>query len=178
MRNFSLRAVTLTLVAALSVPGLHAQDSLQIRVLSGDNAIHRTDQQASTPPVVQVLDAQGAPVADATVIFHAPTSGPSVTFFGAARSVEITTDAEGRAQPTAMTPNAEPGQYTLDVRAVHTGATASASIAQVNALPLDAPKKKPRFGWKIYALIGVAVAGVIAAIVLGGDGDTPIPDAN
>jgi hypothetical protein len=141
------------------------QPGLQISVLDGEGAINYVDTRLGAAPVVQVLDMQGEPVAGAEVRFNAPTTGPTVTFFGAADAAAVMTDAEGRAQAPALLPNTYTGEFIIEVTANHEGRTATALIHQTNAFADAAPKKKRRIGWRVWFGIGLAVAiGIIAAV--------------
>lgn len=172
MSRFGVRLVAMTLAAALAAPVGWAQDGLQVRVLAGDGGINNIDDRVVVEPIVEVQDAQGKPVPKARVTFSAPSSGPSVTFFGASHTAQMTTDDSGRAQATGMTPNTEPGAFSINVEAEHEGAVARAVITQTNTFPMTegAPKKK-KMGWKLLTLVGVGVAAGIAIAVLSGDGD-------
>jgi hypothetical protein len=140
------------------------QAGLRVAVLAGEGASNYTDTRQGTPPVVQVLDAQGEPLAGAEVRFAAPVTGPTVTFFGAANATTVLTDQEGRAQASGMLPNTYEGPFTIEVTASHEGQTATASIQQTNTLAEPLPKKKLRLGWRVWFGIAAAAAiGIIAA---------------
>jgi hypothetical protein len=146
------------------------QPGLQISVLAGEGASNYVDNRQATPPVVQVLDAQGEPVAGAEVRFAAPLSGPSVTFFGGVSATSLFTDAEGRAQAPPMLPNTYEGAFTIEVTASQAGRTATASIQQTNTFAEPPPKKKFRLGLRAWLGIAAgAVIGIIAAVNDGSD---------
>lgn len=156
---------------------LWAQDSggLRIAVLTGESATNYVDSGRATTPVVQVLDAQGEPVAGVEVTFVSPTSGPSVTFFGATHRTAVQTDQEGRAQPGLILPNTYEGPFSIEVTANHNGQSANAAILQNNAVT-EIPKKKKFFTWRVIAGVAAAVTIVIIAIARSG-GDDPPPAA-
>lgn len=140
------------------------QAGLQISVLAGEGASNYIDTRQGIAPVVQVLDAQGEPVAGAEVRFTAPLTGPSITFFGAANAASLLTDQEGRAQAPAMLPNTYEGAFTIEVAASHEGRNATAAIHQTNTLAEPLPKKNKRLGWRVWFGIGAAAAiGIVAA---------------
>jgi hypothetical protein len=155
------------LCCQLTAPSaLWAQEAgLRISVLAGEGASNYIDTRQGTAPVVQVLDAQGEPVAGAEVRFSAPLTGPSVTFFGAANDTTALTDQEGRVQAPATLPNTYEGPFTIAVTANREGRTALASIQQTNTFAEPAPKKKKRWGWRVWMGIGIAVTIGIAAAV-------------
>ena len=173
MRRFGVRLVATATAVLLAVPATWAQEGLQIQVLSGEGGINNIDRRVVVEPIVEVQDAAGKPIPKAVVTFRSPSTGPSVTFFGAARTSTVTTDDSGRAQATGMVPNTEEGTFTIAVEAKHAEQTAAAEITQTNAYaPEAAAKKKKPWGWKIVTLVGVGVAGGIAAAALSGDGDS------
>jgi hypothetical protein len=141
------------------------QPGLQISVLAGEGASNFIDNRQTTAPVVQVVDAQGEPVAGAEVRFAAPLTGPTVTFFGGVNAVTLDTDQEGRAQAPAILPNTYEGPFTIEVTASQQGRGATASIHQTNTFAQPPPKKKIRLGWRAWMGIGIAATiGVVAAV--------------
>lgn len=141
------------------------QPGLQISVLAGEGASNNIDNRQTTAPVVQVVDAQGEPVAGAEVRFAAPLTGPTVTFFGGVNAVTLRTDPEGRAQAPAILPNTYEGPFTIEVTASQEGRGATASIHQTNTFAQPPPKKKIRLGWRAWMGIGIAATiGVVAAV--------------
>src|SRR3970282_16468 len=70
----------------------------------------------------------------AVVTFLLPDRGASGTFANGARSLSVTTDAQGRAVATGLQPNNVEGQYQIRVSAPHQGQLASATITQSNAV--------------------------------------------
>lgn len=154
----------------ISASMLWSQDSggLRIAVLSGEGVTNYINTGRATPPVIQVLDPQGNPVAGAEVAFESPVTGPSVTFFGATHTAVMETDQEGRAQPSTMLANTYEGPFTITVTASHEGRTATAAVQQTNAAP-EPPKKKRFFTARVIAGIAAAVTIIIVAIARSGD---------
>ena len=74
-----------------------SQSTLSIRVMQGDNAINSIRMRRGHDPVVQVLDSSGEPLANATVSFLLPSSGPSATFGESGVSLTVQTDDRGMA---------------------------------------------------------------------------------
>jgi hypothetical protein len=172
MRSIGIRATATLLAVLLSAPSaLWAQsDEIRIEIIAGDGAINNIDTRVVVDPIVEVQDASGKPIPKAVVTFKSPATGPSVTFFGAAHSSTVTTDDSGRAQASGIVPNTEQGVFYIDVAATHGDADATARITQTNAFDLGSPKEeKKKSGWKIWTLVGVAVAGGVAAALVGGD---------
>lgn len=174
MHGSGFRALSWLLAAALlSATCLQAQQGgLKIVVLNGDGGINNIEGRVGVEPIVEVRGADGKPAPGAVVTFRSPPSGPSVTFFGAARTSTITADDAGRAQATGMLPNTESGAFYIDVEATHEGQTATARLTQTNMSAPGAPKTKSGLGWRWWAVIGAAAAIGITAVVLGGEGDS------
>jgi hypothetical protein len=79
-------------------------------------------------PAVKVSDADGNPVAGATVTFAAPAHGPSARF-GKRRMTRVQTDKNGVAVAPALTANRTPGGFIVTASA---GSAHPASFALVN----------------------------------------------
>jgi protocatechuate 3,4-dioxygenase beta subunit len=79
-------------------------------------------------PAVKVSDADGNPVAGATVTFAAPAHGPSARF-GKRRMTRVQTDKDGVAVAPALTANRTPGGFIVTASA---GSAHPASFALVN----------------------------------------------
>lgn len=169
------RWLCLLLSAFLALPpGAWAQgpQSIRILVLAGQDAINNVEPRTVTPPVVEVQDEAGSPVAGAEVVFTTPAVGPSATFYGATRTTTVTTDAQGRATVSGMMPNTDLGSFEIAITATHGSLQAETVITQTNALAGPLAKKKSRFGWRLIAALGAAaVIGVIAGVRRGGDND-------
>jgi len=154
--------------AAQQPPSARAtlQTSVSIRVTEGDGAINSIKLHRAHDPVVQVLDANGAPVAGATVTFLLPASGPSGTFAGSGLSSTMQTGPDGRATGRGLKPNLLPGQYRVRVTASWRGQAASATLTQTNAEPVAKSKSSKTI--VILAIVGAAAAGGAAAALHGG----------
>lgn len=178
MARFPQRLLAASLAAALFVPaaGL-AQSGARINVLSGEHAIHNTTERVATEPIVEVVDGSGSPLAGIEVEFRAPTSGPSVTFFGATYSTKVTTGENGRAEAPAMTPNEQLGSFQIEVLAMLEGEAVSTSIPQSNAetSARERVTGKKKLGWRIWAALGAAAATGVIVGVRGSGNDTSTP---
>lgn len=174
MVHLSLQALAVALCALLVIPPpAHALDAaIQIRVLAGEGGINNINQNVASEPVIEVVDAEGKPVAKAAVTLRSPASGPSVTFFGASRVATMTTDEQGRVRVSGMLPNTIEGTFQIDVEAEYNSSTATATITQSNAVaPGDVRQKRQGIGWRVIAAIsaGAAVGIVAAALRSGAD---------
>ncbi len=171
MRRFGVQVMAMAMAAGLAAPVGWAQEGLKIRVIAGEGGINNIENRVVVEPIIEIQDAAGKPIPKAAVTFRSPSTGPSVTFFGAAHASTLTTDDSGRARAAGMAPNTEEGSFFIDVEAKYGDQTASLQITQTNAYAPEAVvKKKKNIGWKVITLIGVAAAGGIAAAALSGDG--------
>jgi hypothetical protein len=161
------RVVAIALFCAMfaqSIP-LQAQNApaagkIQIVIVEGEGAINNVRQRVAREPIVQVEDENRKPIAGAAVTFLLPNQGAGATFANGARSLTITTDAQGRAAARGLRPNSVSGKYEIRVNASHQGQTASATISQTNALAAAAAG----FGISAKLLTILAIAGGAAAV--------------
>lgn len=164
MRN---RVVSIALFCAMfaqSIP-LQAQNApaagkIQIVIVEGEGAINNVRQRVAREPIVQVEDENRKPIAGAAVTFLLPNQGAGATFANGARSLTITTDAQGRAAARGLRPNSVNGQYEIRVNASHQGQTASATISQTNAIAAAAAG----IGISAKLLTILAIAGGAVAV--------------
>ena len=153
---------------------------IEIVVLEGQDGFNNIKQRINPEPIVEVRDAGGNPVADATVTFYLPPQGPSGTFANGTYTLTVTTDTLGRAAARGMHPNDETGRFEIRVRATYHGETASATIAQTN---VNGNTSRSGNGssfstkaWVILAICAGAVAGAVIAAThkSGSSGPPPI----
>src|SRR4051794_28166497 len=104
----------------------HAQTSISIRVVQGDNAINSIRMRRGHDPVVQVIDGSGEPLARATVSFLLPASGAGATFGESGLSLTVQTDSRGMAVGRGLVPNRTEGPFRIRVTASWQGEAASA----------------------------------------------------
>jgi hypothetical protein len=137
-----------------------AQLGLKIVVVEGANAKNVTQEIPLRPLTVRVEAANNQPVANATVIFTSPDSGPSGEFANDSRIFNVTTNEDGLATARGYHPNAITGTYSIRVRALWQGQTTAADIPQRNIAPGQGGLGK-RIA--IIAIAGAAAGAVIAA---------------
>jgi len=106
-------------------------DTLQISILSGQNATNDSRRGTAVQPVIQVSHEDNTPIAGASVTITAPSTGPSAAFSNGHRSVTLTTDRFGRATLAGMTPVGI-GEFKLAVVASFNGLTGTTYISQNN----------------------------------------------
>lgn len=146
------------------------QRNLRIVVTQGDAARNVVQQIPARPLLIRVEDGTGNPVAGVTVVFTAPSVGPSGEFADDSRTVRVMTGPDGLASAGVFHPNANTGSYQIRVTAELQGEMASAVISQTNIA-----EKKGR--GKLIAALAIAAAAAGAAIAYsrknGGSSDTP-----
>jgi len=164
------RARGVCLWTLLAIASAHAQSAITIKVVQGDGAINSIRMKRGHDPVVQVLDATGEPLRNATVSFLLPATGPSGTFGESGLSLTVQTDDHGMATGRGLIPNAIEGPFKVRVTASARGDSATATIAQTNAEPAV---KTARSKWIVIAAVvgGAAVGGAVLA-AKGGKSDT------
>ena len=173
--------LTLPSIAPLRAAQPQQTSKLKILVLEGEGAINNIRQRTARDPIVEIQDENNRPVAGAVVTFLLPDRGASGTFANGARSVSVTTDAQGRAVATGLQPNNVEGQLQIHVSASHQGQVASATISQSNAVSVAAAAGAGAGAGAgkliaILAIVGGAVAGgVVVAAQQGSNGSNGGP---
>jgi adhesin/invasin len=113
-----------------------------VSALAGNNEAATVGTPFGTLAEAQVIDAQGNPVAAATVTFT-ETNGPNgagATFTGGARTATATTNKQGLAYAPVLTANHTPGAFTVTAQAGAPGAATSASaVWRLTNLPDSRP---------------------------------------
>jgi hypothetical protein len=155
-------AFWLIATAAAQAPGTPAQAAagIAIRVLRGNGAINSIRLRQGHDPTVQVVDASGEPLANATVTFLLPSSGPGGVFGESGASVTLKTDQRGMAATSGLRPNGVPGQFRIRVTAAWRGEVAAATVTQTNAEPVKSSKSKK------LAILAAVAGGAAAAIAV------------
>jgi hypothetical protein len=153
----------------LQIPaaGQAPQGGLRITIVEGDGAINNVRGRVSRDPIVQVEDDNRRPIGGAIVTFFLPDQGASGTFVNGARTLTVTTDAQGRATAVGIRPNNISGQMQIRVTASFQGQTASAVITQTNTLGAAAGSSAATTGLSTAAKIGIILGAVGAAAVIG-----------
>lgn len=166
-RNFKVSLLTLLALGGAA----HAQTTIAIKVLQGDNAINSIKMHRAHDPVVQVLDSTGEPLSGATVSFLLPATGPSGAFGESGLSLTVQTDSHGMATGRGLIPNRVEGQFRIRVTASWRGEAASAVITQTNAEPVVTSSRSKWIA--IAAAVGGAAVGGIVLASRGGGSSSP-----
>ncbi len=167
-RNVSEGLVFLLLAA----PGGAQTGGMKIVVQEGEGAINNIQQHRAKEPVVQVLDANGAPVAGASVSFLLPDDGAGGEFADGAHMLAVIADEKGQAVGRGLRPNQTAGRFQIRVTASYHGETASAAIAQINAEPAAAKSGNGKLILILALVGGAAAAGAAAALGHKGSGSS------
>jgi hypothetical protein len=167
-RMRELRYFSAVLAAAsLLLPTLQAQAppaSLQITIIDGEDAINNIRQRTAREPIVQVEDENHKPIAGAAVVFLLPNEGPSGTFAGGVRTLNVVTDAKGQAVARGFHPNHAAGKYQIRVNASYQGKTAQTTINQQNVSGVASGAGSSAMIKIIAILAAGAVAGTAVAV--------------
>ncbi len=152
---------------------------LNILIVEGDGAINNVRQRTAREPIIQVEDENRRPVAGAAILFMLPDSGPSGVFEGGGRTLATKTDSAGRAVAKGLRVNQVQGKFQIQVQATYEGVTASATIAQVNAVLTAGAAGGGISGKMIAILAAVGGAAAVGAVVATrGGGSTTTPPSN
>jgi hypothetical protein len=112
-------------------PALSGQN-LRIEILRGAASNNNAAGASAVPPAVRVTDLEGKPVSGALVIFTAPSAGASVDFAGSGPLAHMETDESGAAAAPYIRPVGANGPVEIEVVAEKSGASARASLFQMN----------------------------------------------
>lgn len=169
--------LTLLLAVPAAQPLVAAQAGanakLKIVILEGEGAINNARQRTARDPVVEVRDENDRPIAGAVVTFALPDRGASGAFANGAKSVTVTTNAQGQATATGLQANNAAGEFQIHVTASHEGQTASTTISQTN-LAVAGGVSAGKIA-AILAIVGGVAAGAAIALTRSDESPTPIP---
>ena len=175
MKPAGIQALALVLSCLMVQAPLAAQvkPGLRIVVVDGEGAINNIQLGSGREPVVEVRDENDKPVPGAKVTFTLPERGPGGTFFGASRNLTIPTNEQGRAAATGFRPNLYEGRFQIQVSAAAGEKTATAVIAQSNALPTGGVNRVNASGKRFptKAVVALVVIGAVVGIIAGTRGD-------
>ena len=146
----------------LAAPSSAQTPGIKLVIQEGQGAINNIQQHHAKEPVVQVTDENGAPIAQASVTFQLPETGPGGAFADDHKMLTVQTDEKGLAVGRGLHPNQSAGQFQIRVTASFQGSTASAVISQINAAPAATSGGNSK-KFLIIALIGGAAAGGLGA---------------
>ena len=177
MRGLAVGLSYLLILQTLPLPVGAQEGQLNLVIVEGEGAINNIRQRTAREPIVQVEDENHKPIAGAAVVFLLPDQGASGVFANGARTLTVTTDAQGRAVAHGFHPNGVSGKLQMRVTASYQGKTANATISQTNmAGAAAAGAAGAGISAKLIAIIAIAGAaaagGAIAATRGGGHSTT------
>jgi len=177
MRGLAVGLSYLLILQTLPLPVGAQEGQLNLVIVEGEGAINNIRQRTAREPIVQVEDENHKPIAGAAVVFLLPDQGASGVFANGARTLTVSTDAQGRAVAHGFHPNGVSGKLQMRVTASYQGKTANATISQTNmAGAAAAGAAGAGISAKLIAIIAIAGAaaagGAIAATRGGGHSTT------
>lgn len=174
------------MTAALCAPAWSADEArLRIVVIDGEGAVHNIRRKATSPVEVEIRDAGNRPVEGAKVRFTLPEIGPGGRFVDGSRTLDVRTDARGRAGYSAFVPNGHEGRFAVavdamsDGREAGTAITQSSSVFHYRASSLEEPEVRRTSRTRALAVVlGIGAAataiGVLASRSGGGPQTPPV----
>ena len=147
---------------------LHAQDTTapQIAILEGGGAKNSSLAEQAKPITVEVRNAAGQPLADATVTAILPPNGPGAAFSWGHEISTKQTGADGRVTFSNMRLRKQPGEFPIRLVATANGRTSSIIAMQSVSADEPAPAVEPkRWSKRKIVILSVVSAGVAAGLV-------------
>jgi hypothetical protein len=138
---------------------------LNLVIVEGEGAINNVRQRTAREPIVQVEDENHKPIAGVAVIFTLPESGPSGTFSGGSRILQVTTNSKGQAIAKGMKLNNVSGKLQIQVQASYNGASANATISQANAV-LSTVSSGMGVGSTVVAVLAATASAIAVGVVV------------
>ena len=189
MQNLGITGWRGLLCCALlwAVPS-NASVIIQLKVVEGEGMVYRTGARAARGLTVLVTNEAGKPVANASVSFRLPDSGPSGLFSTGLRTEIVNTGADGHASIWGMQWNKTPGPMEIRITAVKDQARAGIISTQYlndTAVPQAAPQAGSEGTFKAshksktkWLVIGALVGGAAAAGMVFGQSHSAAPAAS
>ena len=179
----AMRSLCVFLAGLLALPAspvVFAQETvhkLSLVVVEGDGAINNLRQRTAREPIVEVQDENHKPVAGAAVLFLLPDRGAGGTFNDGSHTLQVTTNAQGRAVAHGIHLNTTQGQFQIQVTANYNGLTATATINQsIAAGAAGGAAAGAAVSTKLIVILAVAAAaaagGAYYATHSGGSGNS------
>jgi hypothetical protein len=145
---------------------LPVEQSLNVRVLAGNNEQNDLERRVMAPLVVQVTDRDERPVGAAEVVFRFPVSGPGAAFAGGKTSVTVRTNSEGQAAAVNWMANGQTGKFQVHVTATYANQVGETTLTMINVTRVvDEKPKSTAGGWWSHRWVKIAVIGGVAAAV-------------
>jgi hypothetical protein len=148
----------------LAAPG----ELLHIRVVQGENAVHRTGSRGAPGLVLEITDELGTPMPGAVVSIRLPDDGPGGSFLSGLLSEIATTGADGRITASTVRWNRLAGPFEIRVTAMKDRRRAGTVVVQHLSDTAATAGARALGGRRKWLVIGVAVAGAAAVGFAGG----------
>jgi hypothetical protein len=172
------RRCTVLVMMALSASA--QEGAIRIIVVQGQGAVNNIRRRAVSPVEVEIRDERNHPVEGARVRFTLPDLGPGGRFVDSSRTLEVFTDARGRAGFSSFVPNAQEGRFSVAVDAAAAGREAGTAIVQSNSLfhystpQLDEPEiKRGRHSRALLVVLGIGAAATLGGVLASRGGGGP-----
>jgi hypothetical protein len=152
--------------APAPVTQLPVEQSLNVRVLAGNNEMNDLERRVMAPLVVQVTDRDQRAVDTAEVVFRFPVSGPGAAFTGGKTSVTVRTNSDGQAAALNWMANGQVGKFQVHVNAAYGNQVGEATLTMINvARVVDQKPKSEAASWWSHRWVKIAVIGGAAAAI-------------
>jgi hypothetical protein len=151
---------------------LPVEQSLNVRVLAGNNEMNDLERRVMAPLVVQVTDRDERPVETADVVFRFPVSGPGAVFTGGKTSQTVRTNSEGQAAALNWMANGQTGKFQVHVTATYGNQVGETTLTMINVTRVVGEKPKSTAAgywsrrWVKIAVIGGAAAAIGIGVFL------------
>jgi hypothetical protein len=145
---------------------LPVEQSLNIRVLAGNNEMNDLERRVMAPLVIQVTDRDERPVDTAEVVFRFPISGPGAAFAGGKTAQTVRTNSDGQAAALNWMANGQVGKFQVHVTATYGNQVGETTLTMTNVTRVVEVKQKTKAAsWWSHRWVKIAVIGGVAAAV-------------
>ena len=138
-------------------------ETLKIRVLEGEGAIHNIQTGSVASLVIEVRDSNENPVEGAEVTFDLPASGPGGDFPGQQFTQTTRTNYQGQAGWSGFRPNNREGRFQVKIKAVLGNQIGHISVNQRNSLNEFATKEPVKRRWWLPSKRTIIIFGLVGA---------------
>jgi hypothetical protein len=153
-------------VSAQPLVPLPVEQSLNVRVLAGNDEQNDLERRVMAPLVVQVTDRDARPVVTAEVVFRFPLSGPGAVFGSGRTSETIRTNSDGQAAALNWMANGQVGKFQVHVTATYGNQVGEATLTMINvARVVEEKPKSQAASWWSHRWVKIAVIGGAAAAI-------------
>jgi hypothetical protein len=167
MRSIPCRHALALLAGSLLLQAQDPASNLQIAILEGGGARNSSLAEQAKPVTVEIRNAAGQPLPDATVTAILPPTGPGAAFSWGTEISTKQTGSDGRVTFSGMRLRKQAGEFPIRLIASAGGHTSSITAMQSVSTDEPAPVVKPkRWSNRRIAILTVVAAGVAAGLVV------------